>query len=845
MLLLLACQGLFLTALSGGITTGPIPKWVIPIKPDINATVASTQIGDGYYFLLYDVQTDVSSRASFSHYVKKITNQSGVENCGQLEFPFNRAFENVIIHQIYIVRNGQYINKLNISKLRIAQVDEDADTHEYHERMKGLYFVDDLRAGDIIEYSYTLVKSNPLFAKYYFSNVSLQFSEPLCHLFNRILIPDDRKLYFKSLFGGRMPDEKTENGLRTYQWDLTNISALREDDMLPVGYDPYASVDVSEYSSWLEVKNWAADMYKPVMVSGPRVKAKAADISRSHQRPEDRIMAAVRFVQQDIRYLGIETGLNTHLPHPPEQVMQLGWGDCKDKAVLLCCLLHEMGITAYPVLINTEATDDMPERLPSPNIFDHLCAAVEYGHRYYYFDPTISYQRGNMETSVFPNYKFGLIITDTSKTLVSIPFNDSTSTTTMIDEFGLGDTLAPATLKVTTIYTGSEADDFREKLATRSLQARQKDYVNFYTRIYKDIDVIDSLVVTADDSLENKIITTELYTIKKLWNYNEKKSRWEVGVTADNLGDLLNRPKIQKRIMPIGITYPQNYTEKIIVKLPGEFNLEDDQGLVEDTAIRFSYYSHYESNKLTETIVYHLQSKRDNNPAGENKRYLSDIDKILGENGETIFYSATRDNTGSGSRSFFMIFLFILTWVAGYYVARRVYMEYDIETDFTSQAPAPFKGVIWLPVILISLLPLMLLSGIISSGLFDQNSTDIIFNRFASNYNPSLGAVLITRLILYSIPFLLSCLALVLMYRKRSVFPRIFTLLVRMLFVVFLLDISLKSIATNSLHINGEQMYNGTVFLLLFLFYVWFLPYFKLSERVRQTFTNRNGKPKY
>ena len=192
-----------------------------------------------------------------------------------------------------------------------------------------------------------------------------------------------------------------------------------------------------------------------------------------------------------------------------------------------------------------------------------------------------------------------------------------------------------------------------------------------------------------------------------------------------------------------------------------------------------------------------------------------------------------------------MIFLFILTWVAGYYVARRVYMEYDIETDFTSQAPAPFKGVIWLPVILISLLPLMLLSGIISSGLFDQNSTDIIFNRFASNYNPSLGAVLITRLILYSIPFLLSCLALVLMYRKRSVFPRIFTLLVRMLFVVFLLDISLKSIATNSLHINGEQMYNGTVFLLLFLFYVWFLPYFKLSERVRQTFTNRNGKPKY
>ena len=45
-----------------------------------------------------------------------------------------------------------------------------------------------------------------------------------------------------------------------------------------------------------------------------------------------------------------EVGIGGYRPHPPQQVMERRWGDCKDKALLLVDLLREAGIEAYPAL---------------------------------------------------------------------------------------------------------------------------------------------------------------------------------------------------------------------------------------------------------------------------------------------------------------------------------------------------------------------------------------------------------------------------------------------------------------------------------------------------------------
>ena len=58
------------------------------------------------------------------------------------------------------------------------------------------------------------------------------------------------------------------------------------------------------------------------------------------------------FVQQDIRYVGIELGIGGFQPHPAPDVFSHRYGDCKDKATLVRTMLREIGVDSYYVLIN-------------------------------------------------------------------------------------------------------------------------------------------------------------------------------------------------------------------------------------------------------------------------------------------------------------------------------------------------------------------------------------------------------------------------------------------------------------------------------------------------------------
>jgi transglutaminase-like putative cysteine protease len=76
---------------------------------------------------------------------------------------------------------------------------------------------------------------------------------------------------------------------------------------------------------------------------------------------EEYILEAIRFVQDEVRYLGVETGINTHKPYPPSQILAQRFGDCKDKSLLLTTLLQARNIEAYPVLVNTSLKQSLDE----------------------------------------------------------------------------------------------------------------------------------------------------------------------------------------------------------------------------------------------------------------------------------------------------------------------------------------------------------------------------------------------------------------------------------------------------------------------------------------------------
>ena len=112
--------------------------------------------------------------------------------------------------------------------------------------------------------------------------------------------------------------------------------------------------------------------------------------------PDDRarVTAALRLVQDDVRYFGIEMGDNTHRPHAPAETWQRRFGDCKDKVYLLVALLDRMGIEAVPALVATDRGKALAGFVPSASVFDHVIARAVVGGETLWMDPTITLQGG-------------------------------------------------------------------------------------------------------------------------------------------------------------------------------------------------------------------------------------------------------------------------------------------------------------------------------------------------------------------------------------------------------------------------------------------------------------------
>ena len=100
---------------------------------------------------------------------------------------------------------------------------------------------------------------------------------------------------------------------------------------------------------------------------------------RSERRtPGARILRALRFVQDDIRYTGLEIGAGAW--HPRRR--RLSWRAATATArTRRCCwstLLRALGVEAYPALVNSEVGRGVARRAPNPGAFNHAIAKVRW-----------------------------------------------------------------------------------------------------------------------------------------------------------------------------------------------------------------------------------------------------------------------------------------------------------------------------------------------------------------------------------------------------------------------------------------------------------------------------------
>ena len=539
----------------------PIPKWV-EIYDFKNHTTEDQN--PGYQYLLLDNQENIAEQTSFSHYVFKVTNNEGVQNMSNISVSYDPSFQKLNFHEINVIRDGKKIDRLSQSSIQKIQRETSMEMHLYDGAETAYTNLSDVRPGDIIEYSYSIKGYSPLNTGHFSQRLSLEFNIPVGRIINRLIADNGMPLTYKLFNGADSPKVIEEESYKIYIWDVESNESFYFDSYVPSWYNPLKYVSVTSFSSWAEVVDWANKLYN---YSDSDMKNVTIDYNKEASI-EMKITTAIQFVQDEIRYLGLESGIGAYKPNSPLKVFEQRFGDCKDKSLLLVSLLRQLGLESSPMLVNTTMKNGLAELLPSQNVFDHCVVTYDLDGKTYYVDPTISNQGGNVSSRYFPDYQQGLVLKNGESELRKLP--SPIKNEVFIKEWFVLDSInGGAYLKVRSEYKGAVADEIRGEFASNSSSSITKRYVDFYSSLYSNIKAnTDVKILDYQRGNDNLVITEEEYDISSVWSTAEDQELIYFETYPLYLENLIGFGDVGSPTMPYNMGASIKFRQESVVDMP-------------------------------------------------------------------------------------------------------------------------------------------------------------------------------------------------------------------------------------------------------------------------------------
>lgn len=607
------------------------PDWVTPYSSDQNTPYPEAEVQNGIHYSLIDVQVRARKNSStevFQHYAEQIVNLNGVEENSQINISFDPNYQSVQLHSLKLIRAGTSIDKINSAEMKMLQRENEMDNLIYNGQLTLNIILDDVRVGDTLEYSFTRTGANPVYQGIFSFHHYLSWAVPIGQLRLRIQWEKPSQLHYQLDNSDlKIQQRKTSYGTE-YLIASDNIASVQRDKNTPDWFEPWGFVSFSETQNWEDVARWGMDLYQDAWQSNDDIDTLIANIQAKSDNPTDQISAALRFVQDEIRYLGIELGENSHKPSPAFETFKRRYGDCKDKTVLLITLLNKLGLKAYPALVNTEKSHTLANSLPSTQAFDHVITYLKYNDQSWWLDPTRTYQHGSISHIHQPDFGKALILRPGTSSLTDMSPALSHYGILTKDTFILNSDLTqPTHYTTSTLYRGWNAERQRDRLASKGLAKLQSEYLEFFQYYYPDIESTKAIQIE-DDSTTNTIELSEYYSVKNVWADNPEQKKHTAEFYPNAVSSYLSIPDEVQRKHPLYITYPHRLEQIIEIQLPNDdwdFNNEDF--LEENDFFTFGNNIQFNPEKRLLTLQYYYQSNTENIPPQRYQEYISALKK--------------------------------------------------------------------------------------------------------------------------------------------------------------------------------------------------------------------------
>jgi hypothetical protein len=797
------------------VKTSPIPDWVKSEPETANSAHKPTE--GGYTYLLFERQYHVPQKTSFSRYKIQVLTVDGIQENSDISINYDPSYQTLHIHDITIRRDGKAINKLNLSEIKTIQKESGSNQFIYDGSLSAIIHLSDVQKQDIIEYSYSIKGFNPVNKDFFSADLYHQLYFPVKKFKYRIITSADKGLQYRNIDHQYSPTIEEGSGMKIYTWENEALSPKMFDINVPNWLATYPMTSVSNFSGWEEVVSWALPLYqydkKDIAPISKRVNNKALT--------EEKIPELIRMVQDDIRYLGLESGMSAYRPNAPKKVFDQKFGDCKDKSLLLVALLREEGVKAYPLLVNTEWRSETKALQPSQSAFDHCVVTYEWEGKNYFVDPTISDQGGSFEDSFFPDYGVGLVIKEGVKDLIEIP-RGKVPYTKINELITVNDFSGKAEYIVRSEMYGRKADETRAYFANKSKEEITQEYMNYYANLYPGIST--TAVVKLMDynrNGENLLTVEEYYQIPDFWQKADDSTYVYGQIYPIVLESLLELPKSANRTMDYFVGDEEEFYQTTQVVLPEDWNITPFEKTIEASA--FTYQNKIFGAGNTVVVEHSLKRLKNTIPAIEVAELLKKKEEVMKELSFYVTHTGQQKGSSSnlGQLSILLALIIFGFWI---YFGIKLYKNYDPDPWIYAENKS-IGGWLVLPTIGLFATPIYLLITILDMEYFSEQTWLNI-----ETHGKALRFLVVSEMI-YNFCFLGFTLVLILLFlKRRTSVPKLMVIFYAISISVTLLD----NLAAYFINIEYEMEIREIVRATAAAI-IW-IPYFIKSERVKSTF---------
>jgi len=482
---------------------------------------------------------------------------------------WNPAFQTVTVHEAEIWRGDEKIDVLADQEFEIIRREENLRRSMLTGVLTGVLQPRGLRVGDTLVFSYSMTTVDPTYAGHREMMLASAFPLPVDRLRVRASWPDavDMRVRGNGLID--TPATRREGGLSVVEVDQRDFEPLQVPTNVPQRFQHVRQIEFTDYDDWAQISTLMAPLYDraAVLEPGSAIMAHVDAIRASGGLKAEMAMAALRLVQDEIRYVALAMGEGGLVPTSADETWQNRYGDCKAKSALLIAILRELGIDAEPALVSSTFGDGLDERLPLIALFDHVIVKVVIDGEVYWLDGTRTGDRSLTEASALP-FVWALPVAEAGQELEAIPplplERPLQDVTVRIDaSAGL---YAPATVEGEAIMRGAEAAELNALLTA----VPEADRTLFAMTIIPTVGRMDDPELTIEYSQDTGELRLSLVGQATLsWaEANGGGKQWALPLTQPVLDLYTERQPGPFEETPLSIAHPYTASLRYTVILP-------------------------------------------------------------------------------------------------------------------------------------------------------------------------------------------------------------------------------------------------------------------------------------